>query len=184
MQVKKKYMSKENWTRITKRRYKEKSIVENGEKAIVSLLIIDELTESLVKNYGNSISVKIVDNGYYWLQVAVENKNYWITAMYDENKDLVQYYIDITLKNVLYEENTPYYYDLFLDIVMLKDGTIILLDEDELKQALKENVIKKEQYEFAYNTANKIMLELLKNKDKLDSFCNKYFGILDEELKI
>lgn len=178
MEVKLKNMSRSSWKRITKRDYKTEKIMENGIKGIASLLHIKEIESPLVKSYEDGISVKIADRDFYWLQIGIENKNYWITAMYDNNKKLVQYYIDITLKNLINYDEESYFYDLFLDVVILPDNKVILLDEEELKQALKEEVINKTQYDLAYNMASKITSYIINNKSSFDDFCYRYFQTL------
>lgn len=183
MQIKKKYMKKENWKRVIQREYISNVIEEENLRGVASILFIKKVEKPSIKEYRNSKKIKIADEGFYWLQIAIENKNYWITAMYDEKKKLIQYYIDVTEKNVISTKEDSYFYDLFLDIVILNTGEVILLDEDELEQALKENVISKEQYEFAYKEAQNIIKFVSKEKEKLEYFCNKYFNKLLQQLQ-
>lgn len=178
MEIQKKYMKKKNWKRVTEREYISDTIEENNIRGVASLLFIKKVESPSFKEYKNNIKVKIADEKFYWLQLAIENQNYWITAMYDDKKNIVQYYIDITEKNVIDTKEDSYFYDLFLDIVILKTGEVILLDENELEEALKEKVINQEQYELAYNKAKNIMEFVSKEKDKLEYFCNKYFNQL------
>jgi predicted RNA-binding protein associated with RNAse of E/G family len=184
MGIQKKYMKKQNWKRVTEREYISNVIEEENIRGVASLLFIKKVEQPSFKEYKNKITVKIADEKFYWLQLAIENENYWITAMYDENKKLIQYYIDITEKNVIDTKEDSYFYDLFLDVVILNTGEIILLDEDELEEALKEKVINHEQYELAYNKAKNIMEFISKEKDKLEYFCNKYFNQLLSQLQI
>ena len=146
------------------------------------MLFIKKVTAPLIKNYKNC-QKKIVDENFYWLQIGIENVNYWITAMYDNNKKIIQYYIDITSKNCINSNEETFFYDLFLDIVMLDNGELYLLDEDELKEALDEKNISINQYEFAYRKANEIMEYLSKEKSKLEYLCNKYFNLLVDKLE-
>lgn len=184
MEIQKKYMKKQNWKRVTEREYISNAIEEENIKGVASLLFIKKVEQPSVKEYKNNITVKIADKNFYWLQLGIENENYWITAMYDENRKLIQYYIDITEKNVIDSKDDSYFYDLFLDIVILNTGEIILLDEDELEEALKEKAINYEQYELAYNKAKNIIKFVSKEKDKLEYFCNKYFNQLLSQLQI
>ena len=61
---------------------------------------------------------------------------------------------------------------MYLDVALYtKEATgnapfILLDDEKELKDALKEEVIDKEEYELAYREADKLMQELLKIENK------------------
>jgi predicted RNA-binding protein associated with RNAse of E/G family len=128
-------------------------------KGAAGLIKINEVDKPATKVY-DSIPVKIIDKGYYWLQIGPEDQNYWITIMYNELEEIVQYYFDITDANTILDDGESWFYDLMLDIVVLPDGKRFLLDEDELAQALSDNIITREQYDKAYLTANKIMDEL------------------------
>ena len=101
--------------------------------------------------------------------------------MYNDNKELIQYYIDITKENVISKNGKSYFYDLFLDVVQLSSGKIYLLDEDELLEALKNKLIDKSDYILAYNEANKIKEELEKNKFKPTKMCELYLEKLFNE---
>lgn len=171
-------MSKNDWQRIIKKQYTYKKIETDKIKGIVSLLYIQEVKSPLLRTYSKNSYIKIVDKNYYWLQIGLEDKNYWITAMYDNNKKLIQYYIDISLENSINYDDDSFLYDLFLDIVLLPNNEMFLLDEDELQDALKEGIINQKQYDLAYKIANKIMKDLRNDRNKLDEFCNKYLKIL------
>jgi predicted RNA-binding protein associated with RNAse of E/G family len=38
--------------------------------------------------------VVLADKDYYWLEIALENENYWLTAMFNPDGEFVQYYFD------------------------------------------------------------------------------------------
>lgn len=67
------------------------------------------------------------------------------------------------------------FYDIFLDIVLLPDGEIFLLDEDEFKKALDDKIITKVQYDRAYSEANRVIKYISKDPTCLKEMCNKYF---------
>lgn len=183
MKIEKKYMSKPNWKRILQKEYVSKNIIEASKKCSISLLYILELTEPSYKIYNNK-KIKIADKNYYWLQIALEDENYWITAMYDDKKKIIQYYIDITLKNVIKDSEDSYFLDLFLDIVKLSTGEIVLLDEDELKEALKEKNITEDEYNLAYKVAERVKTLLENDENYIENICKKYFDILMKDIKI
>jgi hypothetical protein len=75
------------------------------------------------------IPLTIVDRGYFWMQLAPKDKKYWLTVMLDAAGDIVSYYFDITDSNVLSGDGDSYFYDLYLDVVLLssvKDSLIEL----------------------------------------------------------
>ena len=176
MEIKKKFMSKDSWKRVIKRKY----IIQDINNGKVSLLFIEKVDSPSVKTYEDGTKLKIADNNFYWLQIGLENKNYWITAMYNESKELIQIYIDITFENKI-DEN-PSYLDLFLDIVLMPNGNIFLLDKEELENAFYQNDITKKEYDLANEEAKKILEELPKKKDDLIMICNKYLENLVKKL--
>ena len=97
----------------------------------------------------------IQDKNYEWLQIY-PNENYCITAMYDEKSNIKEWYIDICKQNGI-EDGIPYEDDLYLDVVIVPDGRVHLLDEDELLEAYKKNDISKEEYDLSYRMAKEIM---------------------------
>lgn len=117
----------------------------------------------------------IAGNQYTWIQYFIDEKNFAITAMLDDQKELVQYYIDVAKDYEIDERGLPYFDDLYLDVVLLPNGKIYVLDEDELEDAYKSGDVTKEEYELAVHY-------------KVDYSCNKnnefyWISILEEEIK-
>lgn len=173
MKLKKKYISKKNWKRAIEK--EEFFIPFNYENLTgeIALLNIKKVNEPLYENYDET-SIKIADDGYLWLQIAIDKRNYWITAMYNDKKELIQIYIDITKENRISLNGESYFYDLFLDIVKLSNGKIFLLDEEELKTALEERIISKADYNLAYNEAKNIISQIRKNEFMPIKLCDLY----------
>ncbi len=182
MQLERKYISKKNWKRVIDREDVYTRIEEEKISGEAGLLHIKKVTSPCIKKYENKIKLEIANDGFYWLQLAIKDKNYWITAMYNSKKTLIQYYIDITKENVVGNNGNSYFYDLFLDIVILNNGKVILLDKEELDKALKENLIKMEEYEFAQKEAYRLVNKFSRDTKELNELCEKYFRKLLKEL--
>ena len=97
----------------------------------------------------------IADNGYQWLEIVPEGGHYALTAMFHDGR-LFQQYIDITLNNEVMENGDAVFLDLFLDVVVLQDGTPRIIDAEELEEALSDGVITRDEYELAVRTANEV----------------------------
>ncbi len=164
MFIKRREMKRSDWKRITERKYITQNIEIFGNKGVSGLILMEEISSPLEKN-----GVKIVEKGYKWLQIALENQNFWVTAMFDEKDNFIQIYFDITLKNYFDEPDNPQFDDLFVDIVLTTDLKVEILDYDELDQALKENIITPHQYNLAKSTTQKLS-EYLKIKG-IDIVC-------------
>lgn len=55
------------------------------------------------------------------------------------------------------EQGVPWFDDLYLDVVVLRNGEVFLLDEDELDDALTRGDITREDYQLAISTAKNVM---------------------------
>ena len=100
--------------------------------------------------------------------------------MFNEKKEIQQYYFDITDKNVINDKDA-YFYDLYLDVVV-SNKQIYVLDEDELENAYSQNEINKEQYEKAINMKNQLVYHLENHYEDLEKLCYKYFNRLREKM--
>ena len=125
-------------------------------------------------------NITYIDNNYYLLEITPFNEHYNIRFYVDNNKNIIDYYIDITLENGI-KYKIPYYIDLYLDIIHYPgNNTISFCDEDELKEALNNKVISKKDYNLAYTVGNKLLKEIFNNTNKylkidVISYINKYF---------
>lgn len=126
-----------------------------------------------------NINLCMANDNYKWLEFYDYNKKYMLTAMYNENNEIIEWYFDIARK-IGKEKGMPYEDDLYLDVVVTPKGDIKLLDEDELKDAFDRFEVNKSDYEKAYNEAKQLMNRLQNNKDTLKIFTDKY---LKEMLK-
>lgn len=121
--------------------------------------------------------VCIINNGYYIVEVIPKNENYAMRVFFNEKKERLEYYFDISLENGLDEESkVPYYDDLYTDIT-IGNGKVTVLDEDELKEALDKNEISEKEFNLANETRN-LLIESIKNNN------NKYMNLdLESYLK-
>lgn len=179
MEVKVKPIDRRFWERVLKREYAFCDIKER--KGVAYLIKIKEVTSPMIRIRSGE-KVILADNDYYWLEIALENENFWLTAMFDPQGELIQYYFDITRKNVIDGENS-YFEDLFLDIVVQKNRNILILDEDELAAALEEKVITKEEFDFANSYSKEVIDSITNNCDEYDNLTRQYFNILREKIE-
>ena len=114
-----------------------------------------------------------MDNNYKWLEFYDYSSKVKLTAIYDENSEIIEWYFDIA-REIGKDNGIPYEDDLYLDVVVTPSGEIILLDEDELKEAFNKREMTKEEYENAYEEAKQLMNKLKNNKDKLKEYTDKY----------
>lgn len=150
-------MARREWARI---RLKEQIIlpISCGERqGKVSLLKMLDVSEPFRLVYDGE-EIVLADNGYYWLQLALEGDHAWFTAMFDDHGKLIQIYVDVTNGNDT-EKDDPTFEDLFLDYVLYGEN-IYELDRDELDAAYASGYITKEQYDTAQGSG-KVILQFL-----------------------
>lgn len=128
--------------------------VDNEEfKGNISLLNIKKVRKEWRVDIENRC---ILNDNYNWIQIYPDGKNYCITSIFDDKDNIVEWYIDVARK-LGEDDGVPYEDDLYLDVVIVPDGRIHLLDEEELEDSLKRKEIAKEEYDLAYEVARKIM---------------------------
>lgn len=86
-------------------------------------------------------------------------KGWKISKFYDKDKNFLYWYCDIIDAQIKDEEYILV--DLLVDIKVYPDGRYEILDEEELDEALNEDLITKEQKEEALNKLN-ALLEIIK----------------------
>lgn len=121
----------------------------------------------------------IIDNNYKLLGFYDYNSRIKLSAFYNENNQIIEWYFDIA-KELGKENGVPYEDDLYLDVIVRPDGKIILLDEEELKKALERFEITKAEYQMAYEETNRLIILLKSNIEKLKSFTDKYLNYFEE----
>ena len=130
-------MRRSDWHRILERRYTVSPCSFQGMEGVVSLLEIQKVTNPLTVHY-ESGEVLIADAGYSWLQLAFKEQFFWATVMFDNKGEVMQGYFDITGGNTFEDMENPTFQDMYLDLVLLSDGGLQVLDQDDLAEALQQ----------------------------------------------
>ncbi|MBC6975635.1 DUF402 domain-containing protein [Bacillus sp. Xin] len=157
--MKRKYGDGSTWERLIEKTYEVKTI----EQGMLGVLHMQKVKEPSYKQYNNQ-KICIVNDGYTWMQYFINDKNFAITAMLNEKKELVQFYIDVAKEYEVDERGMPYFDDLYLDVVLLPNGDVYVLDEDELEGAYIAGDISKKEYHVAWDTAKWIITTIEKKK--------------------
>lgn len=163
MKIKKKTMRRDEWPGKDFKKVLIKKEMINGNNALIGLIL---WTEGVEKVSVSNKTLLIVDKDYTWLEIAIEGQSYWVTSMYDDNDEFIEAYFDLNSKNILNEEN-PYFYDMFTDIIISKDKTVHILDEDELESAYKEGMISEKEYIHVRKITKELYNYIVDNVDSL-----------------
>ena len=71
-----------------------------------------------------------------------------------------------------------YFYDLYLDLVVYPDGTIIEDDKDELQNALANGDITQKQFDLAFDTCDKLKNGLLSDDIAFKNYLQKMYDMV------
>lgn len=154
--MKKKSAARLDWPRVLARRFVVQRIDSDTYHGYVTLLRLDEVSEALYVPFGQE-RVCIVDRGYDWVQHFPDYAPYVVLAAFDEHGELVQWYIDIVESTGVDERGVPWYNDLYLDVVVSPLGETLLLDVDELDEALRLGEVTRGQYDFAWRQVSALL---------------------------
>ena len=167
-------MRRSDWHRILERKYTVSPCSFQGMKGVVSLLQIQKVTEPLRVSGENGAKVLIADKGFSWLQVAFREQFFWATVMYDDRGQFLQAYFDITAGNTFEDTDNPKFRDMYLDLVLLDDGRILVLDKDELDEALGQKEITEEEYQNTVKAGEELYRFLQANGEAFLQFCREW----------
>lgn len=162
--------------------YIQKRIEEEYFKGYVCKVKIKNVSSPFIVNNGLS-KICIKDNDYEWFEVYPDNANYAITIMFDDNANLIEWYFDIA-KEVGIENNIPYEDDLYLDMLIMPNGQKIVLDEDELIEALDLGKIMQSDVDLAYKTLEQLENKYVNNFEYLVEFTNKLCEIFESKARV
>jgi predicted RNA-binding protein associated with RNAse of E/G family len=150
--MKRKRADRIDWARITKKRFAMTYIDDGAFKGYVSLFCIDEVNAPLFR-----YQTCLADNGYKWLQHFPAGAQYAVSTIFNEQNEIVRWYIDICNRHYLDTDGVLYYEDLYLDVDVAPNGDATLLDVDELDEALHAGLVSSLEYEIAWREAEKLM---------------------------
>ena len=128
----------------------------------------------------NGEDIVVCDKGRKWLSILPRNDWYCITAMMDEDEKVLLWYIDMIAKQGIDVDGVPYFDDLYLDLVVYPDGTIIVDDMDELEEALSKKDITQEQFNLAVETSHRLQRGRLSNISSFMEYTKMCYEIIKE----
>lgn len=170
-----------DWQRVLARRFAVKRIDSPDYHGYVSLLRIDAMTEPLYALFGQQ-RVRIADRGYDWVQHFPDGARYALLSAFDERGELVQWYIDVIGQLGLDERGIPWWEDLYLDIVISPTGEALLVDVDELDEALRQGKVTDMQYDCAWREASTLLTALEADLFPLLWLSDEHRALLVEEM--
>ena len=164
-------LKRDDWSRIID---KTANVIEYKNEYFdgkICLLKMNRVTSPLMVDSPVG-QVTIADNGYKNLIVAPKDQNWWLTVMFDNQDNLIESYFDISRLNNFYNEDNPFFIDMKLDVCIPKNHEPSIMDEEDLKEILDANMITKDDYDMAHNTAKRIINFYNSHKEEYYEFIN------------
>jgi|GEM_PF-5094867 len=176
MTLKRKTLDRDEWLELNdKQVYKiEKQLP--FFKANLALVVFGNKQDHYCVPTAFSGQLLIAEEGITWLEILPHEQNFCITAMFNNDDELFEVYIDITKNN-----NKEGFEDLYLDLVV-HDKEVSLLDENELLEAYNKGVIAKDEYDLAYEVKNDLEAKFNAAKDLHWQYLKSIYLELKEEL--
>ena len=165
---KRKYLGNMNRNYIKTFKSKVIRINDDDIKGYVSFSKIEEVYRPFMAG-----ETCLYDTDYSEIGFLPDNENWMLWAMYDNNDDIIEWYFDVTKKNTLDEEGKPYCDDLYLDIALMPNGEILILDEDEIKDALNKRMITQDEYDMAYSVMDKLIRNKIIDVVYMETLCSR-----------
>lgn len=170
--MKRSRLSYDEWKCIKSKTIIGKNIVTDFFEGYVGVINIEKVTVPQIWRFHGE-DIVVCDNGLKWLSILPQNDFYCITAMLNEKDKILLWYIDMIADKGIDQDGVPYFDDLYLDLVVYPDGTIIEDDMDELEEALFVKDISKEQYCLAISTSVKLKEGILNNIESFITYTYK-----------
>ncbi|WP_161780626.1 DUF402 domain-containing protein [Tumebacillus flagellatus] len=140
--------------------FRVREVEADGFHGRVSILQMDRVDEPFVWKYDNGKPLTLMATGVQWMDHVPFQGHYVLNTVFDEQGEIVQWYIDIMKQHGVTEDGVPWYDDLYLDLVVLPTGEVYLLDEDELEDALKGGHISQADYDLAWRETRRLQEEI------------------------
>lgn len=179
--MKKRFSNATGNKNILEKEFRYKYFKDKDFEGYISFLRLVKVEKNWYVPRDNRESDCIQAKDYIWLSIYPIGKNYGITAMLNDKKEIVEWYFDITNSTGI-ENDIPYIEDLYLDIVITNKDELIILDEDELEEAYENNTITKEQYEIVIKQKEELIQKYSNKSEivKLHDFTIKCLNMFDD----
>lgn len=177
--MKKSRLSYDEWKCIISKDIFGKKVNSELLNGYIGLIEIKEVSEAQVWKF-NDEDIVVCDKGRKWLSILPQDDWYCITAMMDKKENILLWYIDMIAKQGIDADGVPYFDDLYLDLVVYPDGTIVVDDMDELEDALSSKDITPEQYNLAIEISNRLQQGMLSNISSFIEYTKKCYNIVKQ----
>lgn len=177
--MKRSRLSYDEWKCILSKKQKIELFHNQIFDGFISLIDLEKVSVPQVWKF-NGEDIIVCKSGYKWLSILPSTENYCITAMMNENEEVLLWYIDMIATKGVDKDGIPYFEDLYLDLVAYPDGTVFEDDRNELEDALNQGDITKELFELANRTCQKLKEGMLLDIDCFKKFTYECLRLIND----
>ena len=177
--MKKYRLAYEDWICILSKDIYNKRVDSELFKGYLGLINIREVTEPQIWRFNNEDIISC-DEGMKWLTILPQDEFYCITVMFDENYEIIGWYIDMIAGQGIDLDGVTYIDDLYLDLVVYPDGMVLEDDMNELEDALASGDITRELFNLAIATSEKLKTGLLSDIKAFKEYTIKCLDMMKE----
>lgn len=172
--MKRKRFDRRGWTWIGETRYTQTRVETpdfHGTLALVEFITVEKPTF-----WGD---LRVIDAGLCWLEYAEDGCDCFVSAMCDGKGGIYHWYIDIIDGLHTEPDGVGLFDDLYLDLEVYSDGSVRILDRDELDEALEDGDITEEQHKKALAALERTLGET-SDFDAFTAKCKNLYNIIIE----
>ena len=128
--------------------------------------------EVIITKWNTLHPKKTLHHGYscYFL-----DRGFKVSKFYDHDNQLISWYCDIVNYSYDQAEDTYVVTDLLVDVIVYPDGFVRVVDLDELADAVRDNLLTKEEMQLALRRTDKLLSLIYKGAfAKLQQYIEKY----------
>ena len=117
-------------------------------------IILHQDSEVIITKWHTLKPKKTLDHGYscYFLE-----RGFKVSKFYDREGNLISWYCDITDQQFNEEENAWIFTDLLVDVIVYPDGSVRVVDLDELADALRDGLMDPSQLQITLRHTDKLL---------------------------
>lgn len=170
--MKRKRLDRDIWTRIVSSEYAQRAVCDEALDGIIALLKIKEVDHPSI--WGTPCGDAVAcESDMLWVEYLPACGNYLITAMLNPRRNTVIYYIDILAQHGRAEDGVAWYDDLYLDVVVYQNGSILIDDVEEFEAAFAAGEIDDALYALGKNTVEALLKSPTTRRETLNRTCRE-----------
>lgn len=167
----------DEWKCITAKKLSGRQVRTDFFTGYIGLMEILQVSEAQKWKFNGNEFV-VCDAGLKWLSILPKDDFWCVTAMMNQQNDILVWYIDMIAGQGIDADGKPYFDDLYLDLIVYPNGEIKVDDMDELEDALRQSDITQAQFDLALHTAEALKNGLLRDINLFKNYTKQCYDLI------